>query len=256
MSDALFSWRGRLSVVACVVFLWCAATPCVLAAVEGLVVPFRRVSVSSPVQGLIAEIHVQEGDRVDQGTLLARLQDEEERLELQRLMLILEKREFDAAATGRLLADNLISAEEAMEKRIELEVSKLQVASAQIALARKQIASPLEGVVVVRNREPGEWVNPGEVLFEVVLMDPVFVEILVDGREGLRLSRGTEVQVSVDDVQDAVHTTAIIDFIDPRIDASSGLMKVRMLMANPGQRILPGMRAKVELNFRNAPASR
>jgi membrane fusion protein, multidrug efflux system len=233
--------------IVCAVWFSAVLSVSAYAAVEGLVIPFSRVSVSSPVQGLVAEIFVQEGDRVEQGTILARLQDEEERLELQRLLLILEKREFDAAATGRLLTDKLISAEEAMEKRIELEVGKLQVASAQLALARKQIASPLEGVVVSRNREPGEWVNPGEVLFEVVLMDPVLVEILVDGREGIRLRRGAEVGVVVNDLQDAYRATAIIDFVDPRIDASSGLMKVRILMENPEQRILPGMRAIVTL---------
>lgn len=248
----MFSFSRNLIGTVALVVSFAVVLPEAYADVEGLIIPFRRVSVSSPVQGLVADILVQEGDRVEQGTLLARLQDEEEHLELQRLLLILEKREFDAAASARLLADNLISAEEAMEKRIELEVSRLQVVSAELALARKQIASPLEGVVVTRNREPGEWVNPGEVLFEVVLMDPIFVEVLVDGREGLRLRRGSEVRVVVEDLERPYHGSATIDFLDPRIDASSGLMKVRMLMANPGQQILPGMRAKVSLPTRVA----
>ncbi len=215
---------------------------------DGLVIPFRKVSLSSPVQGLVAELQVQEGDTVEENQIVARLQDDEERFDLQRLELILEKRQFDADASDRLLADNLISAEEAMEKRIELAVGKVQVAAAQFALERKQIRTPLGGVIVARNREAGEWVNPGDILFEVVLMDPIHVEVLLDGREGIRLRRGSAVTVRVPDLEGFAPRSAVIDFVDPRIDASSGLMKVRVLLENPDLRILPGMQARVSFS--------
>lgn len=212
---------------------------------EGLIVPFRKVSVSSPVQGIMADMLFAEGDAVPAGQVIAQINDNEEQLELARLQLILEKRKADAEATVRLLADNLISADEAMEKRIEFEVGKLQVASAQLAVDRKQITAPLSGVIVRRNREPGEWVNPGEVLYEIIPMDPVHVEVLLDGREGIRLRRGMEVRVRIADLEYLPIESATIVFIDPRIDASSGLMIVRALLDNPSHAILPGMRALV-----------
>lgn len=214
---------------------------------DGLVIPYRKVSISSPVQGLVSELLVESGDTVEKGQVIARLQDDEERFELRRLEFILEKRLYDANSAERLLADKLMSAEEALEKRIELEVSKVQFATAEFALARKQIRTPLEGVIVARHRESGEWVNPGEVLFEVVLMDPIHVEVLLDGREGIHLRRGGRVEVHFPDLTDLPAQSAVIDFVDPRIDASSGLMEVRILVENPTHRILPGMQGKVAI---------
>ena len=83
---------------------------------EGVLLPFREVTVSSAVQGILAAVNVREGDTVAAGTLLATLIDRVEAAEVDRFAKVLEQREFAAQGTQNLFRDQVVSEGEAIEK--------------------------------------------------------------------------------------------------------------------------------------------
>ena len=97
------------------------------AEVDGLTLPWKAVRVSSPVQEIVAEIKVREGDVVKKDQVLARLHDEREQAEYERATKIVEKREFDAKAATALVADKITSREKALEAEIELKLANVDV---------------------------------------------------------------------------------------------------------------------------------
>lgn len=215
--------------------------------VEGLIQPFQQVSVSCRIAGQIETMAVKEGDSVTAGQVLAQLYRAEEELEAQRTEHLVKVKDYDAQGTEELAKKNMARKDEAMEKSAERDIAVLQARLAQVALERKLIKSPLSGVVVAKKKEPGEWVDPGAVIFEVVSFDRVFVQILLSFEQTLPLTLGQELKVELPQLPKDNVVTGKVDFIDPRVDAASGYQRVKILLANADRRILPGTRAIVVL---------
>lgn len=215
--------------------------------VEGLVLPFQQVSVSCRIAGQIETIGVKEGESVTAGQVLAQLYRAEEELEVLRTEGLVKVKEYDARGTEELAQKNMARKDEAMEKNTERDIAQLQAKLALVALERKLIKSPLTGVVVAKKKEPGEWVEPGAAVFEIVSFDQVFVQILLNFEQTLPLVLGQEVKVELPQLPADNVVTGKVDFIDPRVDAASGYQRVKILLANPARRILPGTRAFVVL---------
>jgi multidrug efflux pump subunit AcrA (membrane-fusion protein) len=87
------------------------AAPALLPAApaEGVLLPFKEVTVSSAVQGILATVAVKEGDAVAAGALLASLIDRVEAAEVARFAKVLEQKEFAAQGTSNLYRDKVVS---------------------------------------------------------------------------------------------------------------------------------------------------
>jgi RND family efflux transporter MFP subunit len=226
------------------------ALPALLPAAEGVLLPYREVTVSSAVQGILASVNVREGDTVATGALLATLIDRVESAEVDRFAKVLEQKEFAAQGTQNLFRDQVVSEGEAIEKRIERDIAKLQHQVALEQLDRRKVRSPIDGVVVEKKKEAGEAVDMNEAVFHLVDISRVYLQVFIDASEALRLKVGQAVTVHFPDY-DAKSPTGNIDFIDPRIDGASGLVRIKILIDNPERKFIAGMRGHV--NF-SAPA--
>ncbi len=218
---------------------------------DGLVLPFKEVIVSAPVQSTIQSLHYKEGDTVKAGAVLARLYGRIEELDMQRAKAALEKREFDFKGSKNLYADKIISEDEALKNKIELELARLQAEQAAELFNQRTILAPIDGLVVERMREIGESVTATQPMFRLVDIDQVYVQFYLHSEQLVRLHVGDTVQVRCAVGMGADKTTAFagkIDFIDPRVDAASGLLRVKVLVPNPQHQIKPGLRAEVTLN--------
>jgi len=213
---------------------------------EGVLLPFREVTVSSAVQGILAAVNVREGDTVAAGTLLATLIDRVEAAEVDRFAKVLEQREFAAQGTQNLFRDQVVSEGEAIEKRIERDIAQLQHQIALEQLDRRKIRSPIDGVVVEKKKEAGEAVDMNEAVFHLVDISRVYLQVFIDATEALKLKAGQTVPVSFRDYQ-AGTRNGTIDFIDPRIDGASGLVRIKVLIENPDRKLIAGMRGSVTL---------
>jgi RND family efflux transporter MFP subunit len=218
---------------------------------DGLVLPFKEVVVSSPVQSTIDSIAIREGDTVKAGAVLARLYARMEELDMLRTKAALEKREFDFKGSKNLYADKIISEDEALKNKIELELARLQAEQASELFRQRTITAPISGVVVERLREVGETVTATQAMFRLVDLEQVYVQFYLPSDYQRRLKIGDQVKISclVGNKDDGASTfTGRVDFIDPRVDAASGLLRVKVLLANPGLVIKPGLRAEVLLD--------
>lgn len=244
----ILPWFRRV-VVATALFLPTVAGHSAEPAVEVdvLIVPYRQVSVSFPVGGIVEEIAVREGDLVQRGALLATLEHLEEALDTERFEKALEKRRSDHDASDQLFREKMISEEEALEKRVEMEIAEIQVKRAAAAVERRKLRSPLAGLVVGKHREPGEWVDPGTVVLEIVDIDQVYAQLMLRAEHSRGIRMGQDIPLVFPDVSGSNQFTGKVDFIDPRIDAASGLLRVRVLIDNPGHRLPPGMSGLAQL---------
>jgi HlyD family secretion protein len=109
--------------------------------------------------------------------------------------------------------------------------------SAQIA--RAVITSPVDGVVVNRNLNPGEY--PGSrTLFTVQQIDPVYAELNASSSDVFRIRRGAGVSISVAGVN-APPYNGRIDAVLGQVQPGSTNFTVQAIIANPGFRLKSGM---------------
>ena len=216
-----------------------------VAAYEGIVLPFKEVVVSSPVQSTITEVAHKEGDHIRAGDVLARLYNRIEELDMHRTQAAVEKREFDFQGSKNLFAEKIISEDEAMKNRIELELARLQAEQAKEIFRQRTIVAPINGVIVEQMREIGEAVTASEPMFRLVDIDRVYVQIYVQVEEAAALKHGDSLSVRCRAVDRDAVFVGRVEFIDPRVDAASGLVRIKVLVDNPGHTIKPGLRAEV-----------
>jgi membrane fusion protein (multidrug efflux system) len=212
---------------------------------QGIVIPFKRVSVSAPVlQDNVKDIEVEEGDKVSQGDVLAHLLNDREQLEVERCENLIKRTEFEYKGMKTLADENLATKDSELEKETDLEAAKIQYKAALVSLDEKTIKSPLSGIVVKRYKEPGESVDRTEKLFDIVNIDQVYIQFYLQPAQIEKLTVKGRVPVHFPAFNGGSQEfQATVSFIDPSVDAASGLYRVKLLLDNPNHDIKAGMKA-------------
>ena len=213
---------------------------------QGLVMPLKQVSVSSPVlQEVIEHVLVEEGDAVKENQVLIELRKEKEELEVKQAQQVVEQKRFTAEGAQKLFKEKIGSQEAALEKQTELELAKIQLAAAEVRLKEKTIRAPLSGIVVKKYKEAGEAVDRVEKLLDVVNIDQVYVQFYLDPKLMQSIKPDTEIPVRFPVIGNQ-DFTGKVSFIDPRIDAGSGLFRVKLPLDNQDHKIKAGMRGAAD----------
>jgi membrane fusion protein, multidrug efflux system len=210
--------------------------------IQGLVLPLKQVSVASPVlQEIVDNVLVEEGDTVKEGQVIIQLRSEKEALEVELRKKLVEQKEFGAKGAEALAKDKMMSKELVLEKQTELQLAKIQLASAEVQFKEKTIRSPLNGIVVKKYKEAGESVDRVEKLVDLVNIDQVYVQFYLDPKLMTAIKVDQPVAVRFPVIGNA-DFEGKVSFVDPRIDAGSGLFRVKLIVDNPKHIIKPGMR--------------
>lgn len=214
--------------------------------IQGIVLPFKSVSVASPVlQETIEAVLVEEGDSVTEGQVLVKLRSEREKLEVEEADKRIELYEFTAKGQQALLAEKMGSKDAALKAKTELELARIAREAALVRLNEKTVRSPLAGIVVKKHKEAGESVDRVEKLLDLVNIDQVYVQFYLDPKLWTALKVDQEVKVKISDIVGGEFTGKLA-FIDPRVDAGSNLFRVKVLLENKDRRIKAGMRGTAD----------
>ncbi len=215
---------------------------------QGLVLPFKLVSVSSPVlQEVITDVLVEEGDTVKEGQVIVQLRAEKEELEVERTEKQIELYEFKAKGSDTLFQEKMGSKEKSLEDQAQLALAKILHRSAEVSLKEKTVRSPLAGIVVKKYKEAGESVDRVEKLIDIVNIDQVFVQFYLDPKLMTSLKNDEQIPVKFPVIGNETFQSKIA-FIEPRIDAGSGLFRVKVLIENKDHKIKAGMRGTADFS--------
>ena len=258
---------------------------------SGYVTARREATVSSKVTGKVTEVLIEEGTKVAEGQIVARLDDTNVRASLQ-----LAQAQWESAKT--LLEETrvrLTEAEQDLERQTSLNKSgvapqadfdhaqaaarayraHLEQQQADVAVAERTVAvwqqqlddtvirAPFAGVVTSKNAQPGEMISPMSAggftrtgICTIVDMESLEIEIDVNESYINRVVPGQPADATLDaypDWQIPCHVIAII----PTADRDKSTVKVRVGFDRLDPRILPEMSVKVafrETGVAEAPA--
>lgn len=196
--------------------------------------------VVAKVGGELIDILVEEGDRVKEGQVLARLDGDRLRLEMERARANLRKLEQEYNRSIELFERGLVSSGAFEGQKYELEALRAIFRLAELEYSYTQIRAPIDGVVTRRHVRLGNVIAVNEPVFQVTELDPLIAYIHIPEREFRRLEPGQPAELTLDAIP-GQRFRATVQRISPVVDPVTGTFKVTMEVPDQGGRLKPGM---------------
>lgn len=265
-----------------------AATVASVLDASGYVVARRQATVAAEVTGRLIEVNVEEGRRVSEGDVLARLDDATEQaqldLSLARLAAARSALEENAVqlenarrTLSRLLdlkardltsqaeVDLALTDVDALSARLASQREQVRVAESEVAVQRQRIdeltiRAPFSGVIIARAAQAGEMVSPISAgggftrtgICTIVDMDSLEIEVDVNEAYIDRVSTGQPVIATLDAYPD-LEIPARVKAVVPAADRQKATVRVRVEFIERDPRVLPEM--GISVRFLEADAA-
>ncbi len=198
-------------------------------AVTGSIEPIRTVAVNAQAAGIVLEVLVEEGDRVEAGQLMARLDARETEAQLERAKAILANAEAAYRRAEELLANELVTAEEVDAARSAFAIAKADVQLWETRLAFTRITAPVAGMVTAKRVEKGSTVSANGAMFTIVDDSLLVVRVRVSELDVVHLESGQAADLQLD-AYPGRHFSGHIRRIFPSADAASRLVPVEVVL--------------------------
>lgn len=227
-----------------------AARSAVTAAFQGTanLVPEAEADVVTKTSGVVLQIMVEEGDRVQAGQVLARLDSDRQRLALKQSEANLRKLENDFKRQEELIGRKLISQDVFDRSRYDLDTQRASYEIAKLELSYAEIRAPISGVVSKRMVKVGNLIQLNQPLFKIDDFDPLEAMINVPEREMRLIQAAQPVQMLVDALPGAVFTGSVAR-VSPVVDASTGTFRVVAQFKDDSGQLRSGMFGRVRIVY-------
>lgn len=206
-----------------------------------------EAQVVAKTSGVMLQLLAEEGDVVRAGQVLARIDPDRARLEMERNRATLRKLENNYRRSQELLAQKLVSAEASDQIRFDLESAKASFDLAQLELSYTTVVAPISGVIAQRMVKPGNLIALNAPMFRIVDNSRLEGVLNVPERELATLKVGLPVRMVVDAIPGQVFT-GTVDRISPVVDAGSGTFRV-VATFKGSQTLRPGMFGRIEVVY-------
>ncbi len=213
----------------------------------------ETVDVIPKQSGLVGRILVEEGDRVQQGQLLAQLDDEEWRLQVEQSRARARSSAEQVDRARALASLDLISEQEVGNLVADSAVAASDLELAELRVRNAQILSPISGVITHRYIERGAQVGTAEAAFTVADVDRLEARVAVPERQAPRIQVGQSARILFQEGAAPV-ATGTVQRIRPVVDAESGTVQVTgEVLAREDDRLRPGQFVNVDIVTETLP---
>jgi membrane fusion protein, multidrug efflux system len=208
----------------------------------------RGVILRPEVSGRITQLNFTDGQRVRKGQVLVQFDDQLPLAQVQQSQAELSIAQANQKRNQELVAENFISRRSLDESAANLEVAQAKLALAKATAARLKIVAPFDGIVGIRLVNVGDYLKDGADIVNIEDMDAIYVDFRLPERYQSKLKRGQTAVLGIDALPGRSYT-ALVQAIDPLIDANGRSVGVRGCVDNRLLQLRPGMFARVNTIF-------
>lgn len=208
----------------------------------------QGVMLRPEVGGRVSQVLFKDGQRVKKGQALVQFDDQLPAAQLMQAKAELSIAQANHTRNQELVAQNFISKRSLDESEAALQVAQAKLALAQATLQRLKIDAPFDGVAGLRQINVGDYLKDGADMVNVEDIDAVLLDFRLAERFQTKIKPGQKAQVTFDALPGRKYT-AIIQAIDPLIDANGRSVGIRGCIDNRQMQLRPGMFARVNAVF-------
>lgn len=206
------------------------------------------ITVVTEIDATVESLPFREGQPIEQGGLIAQMDDETAKAELLRAEAIVQQ---NRASFGRV--KSLYDQKAAAPQDLDDADAALKVAEANLQVAKERvrkthITAPFAGLVGSKRVSPGAYLRAGDAITDLASLREIKVTFSAPERYLSSLQRGRQVSVSTTAYPN-VALEGRIDVVSPILDPNTRAASIIARVANPGQRFRPGMSANVSVTL-------
>jgi len=212
----------------------------------GTVKPWKALNVVAEVNGKIVEKRVSEGQRVQKGDILARIDERD-----YQNALASAKAAYRVAEANRKRIEKLYQQKVGTQSQVDdiiaqARTSKAAMDNAALALERCAIRAPFDGVVNRFHIEAGQYLAIGDPVAEVLQMDRVKIEVGIPESDVDKVRRLEHFSVRIDALGGRTFS-GTRHYLYQNSDNFARLYNLEIAVENPHNEILPDMFTRVEI---------
>lgn len=208
----------------------------------------QSVVLRPEVSGRVTRLNFRDGERVRKGQLLVQLDDQLPLAQVKQSEAELSIALANHRRNQELQEQNFISKRTVDESAANLEVAKAKLALSQATAARLKIVAPFDGITGIRTANPGDYLKDGADIVNIEDIDAVYVDFRLPERFQTKVKKGQKATVDLDALPGR-QFVALIQAIDPLIDANGRSISIRGCIDNRQFHLRPGMFARVTTVF-------
>ncbi|MCH2038559.1 MAG: efflux RND transporter periplasmic adaptor subunit, partial [Rickettsiales bacterium] len=206
----------------------------------------ERVEVTAAVTALVSEVYFEDGQRVEKGDILLRMDTAEEMAEL-------EEEEFTYLEARRKLErfEHLVKKGAVTESDFDeqdriVKKAKGRILAIQSRISQRVIKAPFSGIVGLRNISVGALVEPGTVITTLDDDSQMKLDFSVPAVFLQTLYPGVEIKAYAKAFPQELFK-GIVSSVDSRIDPVTRSITARAIMSNDSLKLKPGLLMNVVL---------
>lgn len=211
----------------------------------------RAVTLRADVTGQIVELPVETGGRVAEGDVILRLDEEVERIAVERARLLLEEARDEADRVSRLGTAGTVSEVRQREARLALRNAELALRQAEYDLSQRVLRAPLSGWLGLLDLSVGDRVSAQDEIATLTDRSAILIDFRVPERLVGRIAPGMPVTVRPLSLP-GESLAGEVQAIDNVVDRASRTLRVQARVANPEDRLRAGMAFSVAMEFEGA----
>jgi membrane fusion protein, multidrug efflux system len=208
----------------------------------------QSVVLRPEVSGRVTQLNFRDGQRVRRGELLVQLDDQLPLAQVQQAQAELSIAQANHKRNQELVAQGFISQRSLDESAANLQVALAKLALARATAARLRIVAPFDGIAGIRSINIGDYLKDGADIVNIEDLDAMFVDFRLPERFQTKIRRGQTALVELDALPGRRYS-ALVQAIDPLVDANGRSIGVRACVDNRHLQLRPGMFARITAVF-------
>lgn len=210
----------------------------------------ESVELRAEEEGRVVQLAFREGQRVDEGQLLVKINDEDLQADLRRARVQKQLAEQRERRTKSLLDERTVSQEIYDEALGQLKIVEANIESIEANIRQTEVRAPFSGIVGLRQVSEGSFVTSSQVIATLQRLDPIKIDFSVPEKYAAEIVTGERVDFTVAGLEPTFRGQVYAR--EPRVDPSTRTVQLRARAPNADGKLLPGAFAKVRLVLSSA----
>ncbi|MBU1565716.1 MAG: efflux RND transporter periplasmic adaptor subunit [Proteobacteria bacterium] len=218
----------------------------------GNIEPWTTLSLLSKLNGTIAEILVREGQKVKKGDVLARIDNEDYRIAVDRAKSAYELAKAEYLRDKAIYAKGVIPTAELDTNKTRMETARADYENAQLQFSRCLVLAPMKGVVRKLDAKVGLQLAVGDPIAEILEIDRVKAVVGIPESDVTAVRGIDSINISVQALGDRV-ISGKVHYLSSSPDTEARLFRLELAIDNSSGEILPGMFFRADIVKKTVP---
>jgi membrane fusion protein (multidrug efflux system) len=217
------------------------------------ILPAESTDIHPETSGIIRSLYIKEGEAVHEGTLLAKLNDDELQAQLKKLNVQLQIAIKTEERNKELLNINGISQQEYDISFLQVNTIRADIELTNALIRKTEVRAPFSGKIGLRKISPGAYVTPATILTNIRQIHSLKLEFTVPDKYASTIKEGTEFSFTIQGSQKIF--SAKVYAIESYVNEQNRGMNIRCYIVSKDPVLIAGAFATVRMSMgSNSPS--